>query len=180
MRRFAFLGAATALLFGGAVVLAAASPTPSPSSATHPTATPAPSASAAPKASATPAPSASTAPATSEPSFNASIHPLQIGGSATVAETSTGGGTVTLHITGLLDAVHWTVDIDGGTVARPNEQVEIAFKSGTDLTRLATDTVRIHLTKTEMTAFMHARKSGGVVAVVSDGSRMGYAEFAAS
>jgi hypothetical protein len=27
---------------------------------------------------------------------------------------------------------------------------------------------------------MLARKSGGVVAVVSDGSRMGYAEFAAS
>ena len=97
-----------------------------------------------------------------------------------VAETSTGAGTVTLHITGLLDADHWTVDIDGGTIARPNEQVEIAFKAGTDVTRLTTDTVRIHLTKTEMAAFMKAQKSGGVVAVVSDGTRLGYAEFAAA
>ena len=41
------------------------------------------------------------------------------------------------------------------------------------------DTVRIHLTKAEMSAFLKARSSGGVVAVVSDGVRLGYAEFAA-
>jgi len=73
--------------------------------------------------------------------------------------------------------VHWTVDIDGGTVARPNEGVEIAFKTGADLTRLAMDTVRISLTRTEMAAFLKAEKSGGVVAVVSDGVRIGYAQF---
>ena len=178
MRRFAFLGAAVALLFGGAVVLAAASPTPSPAATAHPAASA--SASATPKPATTPAPAASSTSGGTEPTFNAVIHPLEIGGSATVAETSAGGGTVTLHVTGLLDAQRWTVDIDGGTIARPNERVEIAFKAGADVTRLTTDTVRIQLTKTEMAAFMQAQKAGGVVAAVSDGSRMGYAEFAAA
>jgi hypothetical protein len=84
---------------------------------------------------------------------------------------------VTLRVSGMLDAQRWTVDIDGGTVALPNERIEIAFKAGADVTRLAMDTVRIHLTKTEMAAFVKARKAGGVVAVVSDGTRVGYAEF---
>ncbi len=92
-------------------------------------------------------------------------------------KTSSGGGTVTLKVSGLTDAATWTVDIDGGTVARPNELREVAFKSGGDVTRLAMDTVRIHLTKGEMDAFLAARSHGGVVAVVSDGNRMGSAEF---
>jgi hypothetical protein len=175
MRRFAFLGAAAALLFSGAVVLAAASPAPSPSPSAKPTATPHPS--AAP--SATPAPSASSTPSTSGQTFNATVQPLQITGSATVTETSAKTGTVTLRVSGLLDAVRWSVDIDGGTIARPNERVEIASKSGADLTRLATDTVRIHLSGAEMAAFLKAEKSGGVVAVISDGTRVGYAEFGA-
>jgi len=124
------------------------------------------------RASATPTPSSST-----EQTFSATVHPLQIAGSAQVTETSAGGGTVVPRVSGLLDAVHWTVDIDGGTVARPNEGVEIAFKTGADLTRLAMDTVRISLTRTEMAAFLKAEKSGGVVAVVSDGVRIGYAQF---
>ena len=119
------------------------------------------------RASATPTPSSST-----EQTFSATVHPLQIAGSAQVTETSAGGGTVVLRVSGLLDAVHWTVDIDGGTVG-----VEIAFKTGADLTRLAMDTVRISLTRTEMAAFLKAEKSGGVVAVVSDGVRIGYAQF---
>ena len=127
------------------------------------------------RASATPTPSSST-----EQTFSATVHPLQIAGSAQVTETSAGGGTVVLRVSGLLDAVHWTVDIDGGTVARPNEGVEIAFKTGADLTRLAMDTVRISLTRTEMAAFLKAEKSGGVVAVVSDGVRIGYAQFGAA
>ncbi|HXI79186.1 MAG TPA: hypothetical protein VNM34_00065 [Verrucomicrobiae bacterium] len=98
---------------------------------------------------------------------------------ATVVETANGGGTVTLRVSGLLDAQRWSVDIDGGTIALPNEAREIAFKTGVDVTRLTMDTVRISLSKTEMSAFMAARKSGGVVAVVSDGVRLGYAEFAA-
>ncbi len=91
-----------------------------------------------------------------------------------------GTGTVTLRVTGLLDAQRWTVDIDAGTIARPNEGVEIASKAGADVTRLTMDTVRIHLTKTEMAAFAKAQKAGGVVAIVSDGLRVGYAEFAGS
>ena len=181
MRRFAFLGAVTALLFSGAVVLAAASPSPSPTATAHPTATSGtsvtPLPSSAPKASASPAPAAAT---TTEPTFSAQIQPLQIGGSASVAELQGGGATVTLKISGLLDAQRWTVDIDGGTVARPNERVEIAFKSGADVTRQATDTVQIHLTKTEMRAFLTAQKAGGVVAIVSDGMRQGFAEFSAA
>jgi len=96
---------------------------------------------------------------------------------ARVTESASGSGTVVLRVSGLLDAVHWTVDIDGGSVARPNEAREIAFKTGTDLTRLAMDTVSIHLTGAEMTAFLKAEKVGGVVAVVSDGVRVGYAQF---
>ena len=42
------------------------------------------------------------------------------------------------------------------------------------------DTVRISRSKTEMSAFLAARNSGGVVAIVSDGVRLGYAEFAAA
>ena len=48
------------------------------------------------------------------------------------------------------------------------------------MTRLGTDTVQIHLTKAEMAAFLKADKAGGAVAFVSDGSRLGYAEFSAS
>ena len=83
-------------------------------------------------------------------------------------------------MTGLLDAQRWSVDIDGGTIALPKEGSEIAFKTGADVTRLTMDTVRLHLTKAEMTAFVNAQKSGGVVAIVSDGLRVGYAEFAGS
>jgi len=182
MQRFAFLGAVMALLFGSAVVLAAASPSPSPSASptAHPSASPTahPSASPAPKATPTPTPSATPAPSsTTEQTFSATVQPLQIAGMARVTESASGGGTVVLRVSGLLDAVHWTVDIDGGSVARPNEAREIAFKTGTDLTRLAMDTVSIHLTRAEMTAFLKADKSGGVVAVVSDGVRVGYAQF---
>jgi hypothetical protein len=96
---------------------------------------------------------------------------------AKVVEGANGTGTVTLHVTGLLDSTLWSVDIDGGTVARPNENLEIAFKTGVDLTPLTTDTVQLHLTKPEMARFTHAEGHGGVVAVVSDGTREGYAEF---
>ncbi len=181
MRQFAFLGGAAAVLFSGAVVLAAAGPTPSPSATAHPaaspTASPTPRPSTAPKASTTPAATGLTS--TTEPSFNAQIQPLQISGTATITEATDATGSMTLRVTGLLDAQHWSVDVDGGTIALPNERLEIASKAGVDVTRLATDTVRIHLTKTEMAAFLKAQKGSGVVAVVSDGSRVGYAEFAA-
>ena len=180
MRKIATLGAGMALLFSGAVVLAAASPSPSPSSSPQPL--PTPRATTAPKATPTPSPfsAPTTTGTTTESTFSAKVLPLQISGSANVVEAAGGTGTVTLRVSGLLDAQLWTVDIDGGTVARPNERVEIAFKAGADITRLTMDTVRIHLTRTEMHAFLNARKAGGVVAVVSDGTRLGYAEFSAT
>jgi predicted RNA methylase len=99
---------------------------------------------------------------------------------AKVVEAANGTGTVTLHVTGLLDSTLWTVDIDGGNVAHPNENVEIAFKTGADVTPLTMDTVEVHLTKPEMARFMHAQAHGGAVAVVSDGTREGYAEFSSA
>jgi hypothetical protein len=176
MRRFAFLGAAAALLFSGAVVLAAASPSPSPSGSARPTATPTPS--TPPSSTPSAAPGATKA-SPSGSTFSAQIQPVQISGSATVSQTKN-GAEVILRVTGLMDAQRWTVDIDGGTLARPNERIEIAHKTGLDVTRLASDTVRIHLTSSEMAAFLRAEKSGGVVALVSDGSRLGAAEFTAA
>jgi hypothetical protein len=176
MRRFAFLGAAAALLFSGAVVLAAASPSPSPSGSARPTATPTPS--TPPSSTPSAAPNGATKASPSGSTFSAQIQPVQISGSATVSQTKN-GAEVILRVTGLMDAQRWTVDIDGGTLARPNERIEIAHKTGLDVTRLASDTVRIHLTSSEMAAFLRAEKSGGVVALVSDGSRLGAAEFTA-
>jgi hypothetical protein len=175
MRRIAFLGATTAVLFSGAVVLAAASPSasPSPSSSPRASATSTPSASSA-------TPKAAPKAATTATTFSATVQPLQIAGSATVTEQPDGSGTVTLRISGLLDAQRWTVDVDGGTIAMPNEHREIAFKAGVDVTRLAMDTVSVRLSKAEMTAFLSAQKSGGVVAIVSDGTREGYAQFSAA
>lgn len=184
MRRSAFLAAAAVSLFGASVALAAASPAPSPSAAPQASGTPRPSAaaSAAPTSSpsAKPTPSASPSTAPAEPSFNATVQPLEISGTATVVEAADKTGTVTLKLTGLVDEQRWTVDLEAGTITRPNERVEIAFKSGSDVTRLGTDTIRIRLTKAEMAAFLHARANGGAVAVVSDGTRLGYAEFLGS
>jgi hypothetical protein len=185
MRQIAVLTGAAAVLFSGAIVLAAASPSPAPSASARPPATPHPSASPRPSASptASPSPKLSASPtpaAPSEPTFKARVQPLQISGAASVVEAKDGTGAVTLRVSGMLDAQRWTVDIDGGTGALPNERIEIAFKAGADITRLTMDTVRIHLTRTEMHAFLNARKAGGVVAVVSDGTRVGYAEFSAT
>ena len=172
MQRFASLGAVAALLLGGAVVMAAS---PAPSSS--PAATPKPSATTRP--SATPAPSATPGPTSAAASTQeAVVSPLQITGSATLAKLASGGGTMTIQVTGLLDAQRWWVDIDGGTIARPNEAQEVAFKSGSDVTRLAMDTISIHLTKAEMARFARFQAAGGVVVQVFDGSREGFAAFA--
>jgi|SRR5690349_5984143 hypothetical protein len=184
IRRTSSIGAMAAVFSVAVIALAAASPlaSASPSPSAHPSASPRPSASptASPKPAASPAPSASPSPSTTgATTFSSQVLPLQIRGSAKVVEHANGSGTVTLRVSGLLDAQHWTVDIDGGTVALPNEKAEIASKAGADVTRLAMDTVRIRLTKAEMTAFMRARDHGGVVAEVSDGTRVGYAEFTA-
>jgi hypothetical protein len=77
-----------------------------------------------------------------------------------------------------LDAERWFVDIDGGTVARPNERQEIAWKAGRDITRLDMDTISIHLTAAEMSKFAKDQASDGVVVTISDGTRVGFATFA--
>jgi hypothetical protein len=61
-----------------------------------------------------------------------------------------------------------------------SENLEVAFKTGVDITPLAMDTVQVHLTKPEMARLTHAEGHGGVVAVVSDGTREGYAEFSSA
>ena len=175
MRRFSILGAGMAPILGagmalllGAVVVTAASPAPSPS----------PRPSASPGASSAPvSPAAPTKPSATQPSFTAQVQPLQLAGSATVAELKGGVGTMTLKLSGLLGDQRWTVDVEAGTVALPNERIEIAVRSGNQVNRLGTDTIRIHLTRAEMAAFLEAQKSGGAVAIVSDGARVGYAAF---
>jgi len=175
MNRFAALGAALVLILGATMVVAAASPAPSTSPTSKPSATTAPSATSKPTASPSASPSAT--PATAGQVFNATVNPLQISGSATVRQLSGGGATVTLTVSGLLDDQPWFVDIDGGTVARPNEGMEIAWKAGSDVMRVDSDTIRVHLTKAEMARFLKAQSTIGVVATVSDGTRVGYAEF---
>jgi hypothetical protein len=39
------------------------------------------------------------------------------------------------------------------------------------------DTIQIHLSKTEISAFLAARKASGVVVFISDGSRLSVAKF---
>jgi hypothetical protein len=174
MQRFATLGAVAALLLGGAVVMAAS---PAPSSSPAPASKPSPTS----NPGATPAPSTSPGTTSSAPSTQeAVVNPLQITGSATLTKLAGGGGTMTIQATGLLDAQRWSVDIDGGTIARPNEAHEVAFKSGTDVTRLAMDTISIHLTKAEMVRFARYQAATGVVVQVFDGSREGFAAFAKS
>ena len=97
-----------------------------------------------------------------------------------VRRLSNGDGTIRLKLTGLVNELPWTVDVDGGTTARPDESHEIAFKSGDEVVRIASDSIRIHLTKAEMAAFVRAQRREGVVIMVSDGTRLSAAEIAKS
>jgi hypothetical protein len=53
----------------------------------------------------------------------------------------------------------------------------IAARTGDDIQHFYNDTIGIHLTKAEMSAFLAARKSAGVVVFISDGSRLSVAKF---
>ena len=163
MKRTALLVAAAVVVLGGAASVMAANPSPSRA------------------ATAKPAPSAGSSALSAAPAqvFRAQVNPLQITGTASVKELANGGGVMTLTLSGLLDARRWSVDVEAGTIAQPNERVEIAFRAGADVSRLASDTIRIQLTKAEMAAFLKAEAHGGVVAVVSDGALFGYAQFGA-
>ena len=198
MRRIAPPVAVLALMVSGAAVMAATTPSPSPSASAHPSATPHASASpsATPKPTAqptatpspSPSPSPSSSPTTSptttgngtRTAFTGSVTPLVLGGSARIEVGKDGRGLVLMKLTGLVDDETWSVDIDGGTVAVPNENAEIAERAGTRVTRLGTDGLRIVLSKAEVAALMHAAKHGGAVAVISDGTREASVEFAGS
>jgi hypothetical protein len=178
------------LVVAGATIAASpsASPGASPAASGSPASSPAPKPSAPPTAS--PAPSkaptssstgsgASTAPTT----WTAAIKPLNATtGSAKVVEHANGTGTLTVKLDGLDADRPWTVDVDAGTVDRQIERAadEIAFRAGMGVERVSNDTVRVHLTKTEMHDFVRAQGSRGVVVMVSDGTNRSAAAFPAA
>ena len=173
MRRFGLLGAIGALVLGGAVVMAASpSPSPSASPTAHPSATPKPS------ASPTASPSASTSSkSTGTKIWVANIQPVNVTGRASVHRESNGTGVITLRLTGLVNELPWTVDVDGGTVAIPDELTGIDFMSGNEVDRVGMDTIRVHLTKADMATFIRTQRREGVVIFVSDGTRLSAAQI---
>ena len=173
MRRFGFLGAIGALVLGSAVVMAASpSPSPSASPTAHPSATPKPS------ASPTASPSASTSTkSTATKIWVANIQPVNVTGRASVHRETNGTGVITLRLTGLVNELPWTVDVDGGTVAIPDELTGIDFMSGNEVDRVGMDTIRVHLTKADMATFIRTQRREGVVIFVSDGTRLSAAQI---
>lgn len=167
----------TPLLAGVALVLVAAGATmaasPPPSAA--PIAKPSPSQTTSPKTG------TGSSGASSSGALSAGIQPIDVTtGNVTVVTAPNGTGTITVTLKGLRPDARWTVDIDGGTLAKTleNRADEIAFRSGMTVERLSSDTVRIHLTTPEMKAFEAARSSSGIVVLVSDGANRAAAVFA--
>jgi hypothetical protein len=176
MNRLALIGAALAVAVSAAVAMAA-SPSPSPSAgatatpgaSASPTASPVPS--GAPTASPAPSPSASALAAQGQ-TWSAQVQPVTVTGTATVDQLADGRGTITLQLTGMVDEQAWTVDVDAGTIEMPRERVNIAFRSGDEVQRVAPDSIKIQLTKSEMDAFIKAQKSTGAVIFIGDGTRL--------
>jgi len=84
---------------------------------------------------------------------------------------------ITLKLTGLVNELPWTVDVDGGTVAIPDELTGIDFMSGNEVDRVGMDTIRVHLTKADMATFVRTQRREGVVIFVSDGTRLSAAQI---
>jgi hypothetical protein len=183
MRKLAGFAAIAALAFGATAVMAAspspsytpsASPSASAKPSAKPSATPAPSAS--PSASPTTGTSGSSSAATT--TWTAQVAPVQITGSVAVHELKSGGGTVTFKLSDLLNETAYSVRIDRGTIAGQFTRDRlIVARFGDDVTHFMNDTIQIHLSKTEMSAFLAARKASGVVVFISDGSRLSVAKF---
>jgi hypothetical protein len=183
MRKLAGFAAIAALAFGATAVMAAspspsytpsASPSASAKPSAKPSATPAPSAS--PSASPTTGTSGSSSAATT--TWTAQVAPVQITGSVAVHELKSGGGTVTFQLSDLLNETAYSVRIDRGTIAGQFTRDRlIVARFGDDVTHFMNDTIQIHLSKTEMSAFLAARKASGVVVFISDGSRLSVARF---
>ncbi len=167
MRKLSMLGAIAALLLGAAATMAA-----SPPPGTQPSTTPS-----------KPAPSTLSAsqPASTQSSWTAQVQPLRaVTGSVTVAKNADGTGLVTLKLDGMGRNAAWIVDVDGGTIARPNERDEIASKRGDDVARTGADTLTVKLTAAEMRAFLRDQAKVGVVVFVHDGSRISAAAIPAA
>ncbi len=167
-------GAAITLLIAGATMAASPSPSATPKPSTSPSPSPSPTAPATSTSGTT------TKPAAGGDTWTAAIKPLDTtSGMATFVEHANGTGTLTVTLDGLRADQPWDVDVDGGTVERTIERPadEIAFRSGMGVERVSDDTVRIHLTKTEMRDFLAAKAARGVVVSVSDGTNRAAAEF---
>jgi hypothetical protein len=191
MNRLALAGATLAVLVCAAVAFAAS---PSPSSSPLPSGSPSasilPVASGSPAASpyvapgASPAASPSASPATSSGSATTSsqksqpttwtsdVSPVDISGTATVTKRPDGTGQLTLQLTGMVNEQNWIVDVDPGTIQHPNDGVDIAYKTGNDVMKVAPDKIQVNLTKDEMDAFTKAISNNGVTIFVSDGQRL--------
>jgi hypothetical protein len=188
MRKLALTLAAGMLTLGIAGLAMAASPSPSPSISSSPSASPSPAASSSPSSgpSSTPSASPSPTPATTTAStstWSAAITPLNVTtGTATVLEHENGTGTITVQLKGLRPDAPWTVDIDAGTMVKASEVTtgEIAYRSGMGVERVSSDTFRVNLTAAEMKDFLAARSGAGVVVLVSDGTNRSVATFTGS
>jgi len=195
MNRLALVGAAVAVLICAAVALAA-DPSPSPSPYASPGASPMASPMASPGASTAPSTTPSPSPTTGTSGFGSStqtttttpvtwtadVNPVNIQGTATLTKNSDGTGTLVLQLTGMVNSQNWTVDVEPGFIQHPNSPNTIAFKSGSDVTRVAPDKIQVTLNKSEMKDFEHALASnpGGVTVFVSDGHRLSAANIPAN
>jgi hypothetical protein len=105
------------------------------------------------------------------------VTPVQITGAVTVREFKSGGGTVTFKLDDVLNETAWSVRLERGTFEGAVTRRLIAERFGDDVQHFMNDTIQIHLTKSEMSAFLAARKSAGVVAFISDGTHLSVAKF---
>lgn len=197
MNRLALVGAGIAVLVCAAVTLAA-DPSPSPSPYASPGASPmaspmaSPGASTAPTTTPSPSPTTGSSGSSSSSSahsttttpvtWTADVNPVNIQGTATLTKNNDGTGTLVLQLTGMVNAQDWTVDVEPGFIQHPNNSNTIAFKQGSDVTRIAPDKIQVTLKKSEMSDFEHALASnpGGVTVFVSDGHRLSAANIPAN
>ena len=114
--------------------------------------------------------------------WTADVNPVNIQGTATLTKNNDGTGTLVLQLTGMVNEQDWTVDVEPGFIQHPNNSNTIAFKQGSDVTRIAPDKIQVTLKKSEMSDFEHALASnpGGVTVFVSDGHRLSAANIPAS
>ena len=84
---------------------------------------------------------------------------------------------VTFKLNDLLDGTAWSIRVDRGFFEGPATRTLIAARAGDNVQHFLRDTLSIHLTMTEMSAFRAALKHSGVVVFISDGARLSVAKF---